>query len=331
MRALVTGGLGFIGSNLVKLLLSEKFNVDIVDDMSSGDLDSIYGLNFRTVPVNFLAKYQEEKESHDDRDLLVISGDFSHRHILERISNKRYDLVFHLAAIPRVEYSVENPAETSDINVMRTIKLLTACVGNIDRFIFSSSSAIYGDVDENFPSKEDGKVDPNSPYALQKKVIEDYCSLYSKLYGLETVSLRYFNVYGPGQLGNNPYATAVSALVNCISESKPLRRDGDGTQSRDLVFVEDVCNANLLAATSSQKMLGNIYNVGTGESYSNNQVLQLLEEQCGRYQIVNAPSRKGDVLHTKADMTKAKSDLGFNTRFTFEEGLKKTLKWWEIL
>ena len=331
MRALVTGGLGFIGSNLVKLLLSEKFNVDIVDDMSSGDLDSIYGLNFRTVPVNFLAKYQEEKESHDDRDLLVISGDFSHRHILERISSKRYDLVFHLAAIPRVEYSVENPAETSDINVMRTIKLLTACVGNINRFVFSSSSAIYGDVDENFPSKEDGKVVPNSPYALQKKVIEDYCSLYSKLYGLETVSLRYFNVYGPGQLGDNPYATAVSAWVNCISESKPLRRDGDGTQSRDLVFVEDVCNANLLAATSSQKMLGNVYNVGTGESYSNNQILQLLEEQCGRYQIVNAPPRKGDVLHTKADMTKAKSDLGFNTRFTFEEGLKKTLKWWEIL
>ncbi len=331
MKALVTGGLGFIGSNLVKLLLSEKFSVDIVDDMSSGDLDSIYGLNFRTVPVNFLAKYQEEKEDHDDRDLLVISGDFSHRHILERISSKKYDLIFHLAAIPRVEYSVENPAETSDINVMRTVKLLTACVGNINRFIFSSSSAIYGDVEENFPSREDGKVEPNSPYALQKKVIEDYCSLYSKLYGLETVSLRYFNVYGPGQLGNNPYATAVSAWVNRISEGKPLRRDGDGTQSRDLVFVEDVCNANLLAATSNQKMLGNIYNVGTGESYSNNQILQLLEEQCGRYQVVNAPPRKGDVLHTKADMTKAKLELSFSTRITFEEGLKKTLKWWEIL
>ena len=331
MKALVTGGLGFIGSNLVKLLLSEKFSVDIVDDMSSGDLDSIYGLNFRTFPVNFLAKYQEEKEDHDDRDLLVISGDFSHRHILERISSKKYDLIFHLAAIPRVEYSVENPAETSDINVMRTVKLLTACVGNINRFIFSSSSAIYGDVEENFPSREDGKVEPNSPYALQKKVIEDYCSLYSKLYGLETVSLRYFNVYGPGQLGNNPYATAVSAWVNRISEGKPLRRDGDGTQSRDLVFVEDVCNANLLAATSNQKMLGNIYNVGTGESYSNNQILQLLEEQCGRYQVVNAPPRKGDVLHTKADMTKAKLELSFSTRITFEEGLKKTLKWWEIL
>ena len=331
MKVLVTGGLGFIGSNLTKLLLSKNIGVDIVDDMSAGDLDSIYGLNFRTVPANFLAKYQEEKEQQDDRDLLVISGDFSHKHVLERVSSGKYDLVFHLAAIPRVEYSVENPAETSDINVMRTIKLLTSCVGNIDRFIFSSSSAVYGNVEENFPSKEDGLATPNSPYALQKKVVEDYCALYSKLYGLETVSLRYFNVYGPGQLGNNPYATAVSSWINCISEKKPLRRDGDGTQSRDLVFVEDVCKANWLAAKSNLEMLGNVYNVGTGESYSNNHVLQMLEDQCGRYQTINAPPRKGDVLHTAADMSKVQNDLGFEIETSFEEGLKKTLAWQGIL
>jgi len=331
MRALVTGGLGFIGSNLTKLLLDKGFSVDIVDDMSAGDLDSIYGINFRTIPVNFLLKYQDEKESSDDKDLLVITGDFSHRHILDRIANNKYQLVFHLAAIPRVSYSVENPIETSDINIMRTIKLLTACVGNIKRFIFSSSSAVYGDVDQNFPSRERGLENPNSPYALQKKVVEDYCSLYSKLYNLETVSLRYFNVFGPGQLGDNSYATAVSSWVNCISNKKPLRSDGDGTQSRDLVFVTDVCQANLLAATASKKMFGQIYNVGTGKSYSNNQVLQMLEDKCGRYQIINAPIRPGDVKHTQADISKIQKDLGFKPIIEFEDGLEKTLKWWDII
>jgi len=330
MRALITGGLGFIGSNLTRLLLEKGFSIDIVDDMSAGDLDSIYGINFRTIPVNFLSKYQDEKENSDDKDLLVITGDFSHRHILSRIADNKYQLVFHLAAIPRVGYSVENPVETSDINVMRTIKLLTACVGNVDRFIFSSSSAVYGDVDQNFPSKEDSYESPNSPYALQKKVIEDYCKLYSNLYNLETVSLRYFNVFGPGQLGDNSYATAVSSWVNCISKNKPLRSDGDGTQSRDLVFVTDVCQANVLAATTNKKMSGQIYNVGTGKSYSNNQILQMLEDRCGRYQVINAPIRPGDVKHTQADISKIQRDLGFKPIVSFEDGLEKTLQWWDV-
>ncbi len=331
MRALITGGLGFIGSSLTKHLLEKGFIVDIVDDMSSGSLESIYGIDFRTIPVNFLQKYQDEKEASDNKELLVITGDFSHRHILSRIAEGKYQFVFHLAAIPRVGYSVENPVETFEINVMRTIKLLTACVGNIGRFIFSSSSAIYGDVEQNFPSNEEGLKNPNSPYALQKKVVEEYCSLYSKLYGLETVSLRYFNVFGPGQLGDNPYATAVSSWVNCISEKKPLRSDGDGTQSRDLVFISDVCQANFLAATSNKKMMGEVYNVGTGKSYSNNQILKMLEESCGRYQIVNAPPRQGDVKHTQADISKIRRDLEFSPSVSFEDGLEKTLKWWGIL
>ena len=331
MKALITGGLGFIGSNLTKHLLSKGFSIDVVDDMSTGDLDSVYGLDLRTVPVNFLEKYQDEKEPTDNKQLLVITGDFSHRYVLNRVANGIYDFVFHLAAIPRVEYSVENPIETSEINVMRTIKLLTACVGNVKRFVFSSSSSIYGNVDSNFPSKEGGTCIPNSPYALQKKVVEDYCSLYSKLYGLETVSLRYFNVFGPGQLGDNPYATAVSAWVNKIRDKQPLRRDGDGTQSRDLVFVTDVCQANLLAAISDKKMLGEVYNVGTGKSYSNNQILDMLEKKCGRYQVINAPERRGDVKHTRADISKIKDELGFVNEVNFEDGLEKTLEWWEIV
>jgi len=159
----------------------------------------------------------------------------------------------------------------------------------------------------------------------------DYCSLYSKLYGLETVSLRYFNVFGPGQLGDNPYATAVSAWVNKIRDKQPLRRDGDGTQSRDLVFVTDVCQANFLAAISDKKMLGEVYNVGTGKSYSNNQILDMLEKKCGRYQVINAPERRGDVKHTRADISKIKDELGFVNEVNFEAGLEKTLKWWKIV
>ena len=330
MKVLVTGGLGFIGSNLVKNLVKRGYSVDVVDDMSNGNLDSLTGLNFRTVPVNFLLKYEQEKEKEDSKNPLVITGDFSHNYILGRIADKRYEFVFHLAALPRVEYSVENPIETSDINVMRSIKLLTACVKNAKKFIFSSSSAIYGNVEDNFPSKESGSFKPSSPYGLQKKVIEDYCSLFYELYGLESVCLRYFNVYGPGQLGNSPYATAVSAWIDKLINKSPLRSDGDGTQSRDLIYVDDVCEANILCAESSFKLKGNIYNVGTGTALSNNQILELLEKHCGRYQIVNAPERKGDVKHTLSDTSKIEKDLGFKPKTKFEDGLIKTLEWWGI-
>jgi len=330
MKVLVTGGLGFIGSNLVRKLLEKNYSVDVIDDMSNGSLDSLHGLDFRTVPVNFLLKYEHEKEEEDNKNLLVITGDFAHRYVLGRIADKKYDFVFHLAALPRVEYSVENPIETSDINVMRSIKLLTACVKNIKRFIFSSSSAIYGNVEDNFPSRESGSVKPSSPYGLQKKVVEDYCKLFYCLYGLDSVSLRYFNVYGPGQLGDSPYSTAVSAWINKLVEKKPLRSDGDGTQSRDLIFVDDICAANILCAEFKGSLEGDVYNVGTGKALSNNQILEMLEKHCGRYQVINAPERKGDVKHTLSDVAKIKEKLFFIPEINFEEGLIKTLEWWGL-
>ena len=331
MKVLVTGGLGFIGSNLVKKLIEKNYSVDVVDDMSNGSLDSLHGLDFRTVPINFLLKYEHEKENQDNKKLLVITGDFAHRYILGRIADKKYDFVFHLAALPRVEYSVENPIETSDINVMRSIKLLTACAKNTKRFIFSSSSAIYGNVEDNFPSAESGSFKPSSPYGLQKKVIEDYCSLFYDLYGLQSVCLRYFNVYGPGQLGNSPYSTAVSAWMDKLSSKLPLRSDGDGEQTRDMIYVDDVCKANIICAETDFKLKGNVYNVGTGKSFSNNQILKILEKYVGKFEINKAPERKGDVRHTLSNTDKIKEDLGFKPDFSFEDGLAKTLKWWELI
>tara|TARA_B100001057_G_scaffold500649_2_gene616894 strand:+ start:3907 stop:4911 length:1005 start_codon:yes stop_codon:yes gene_type:complete len=330
MRVLVTGGLGFIGSNLVRKLIEKNYSVDVIDDMSNGSLDSLHGLDFRTVPVNFLLKYEHEKEKEDNKKLLIVTGDFAHKYILGRIADKKYDFVFHLAALPRVEYSVENPIETSDINVMRSVKLLTACVKNTKRFIFSSSSAIYGNVEDNFPSREDGSINPGSPYGLQKKIIEDYCKLFYQLYELDSVSLRYFNVYGPGQPGDSPYSTAVSAWVNKLINKQPLRSDGDGTQSRDLIFVDDVCRANILCAEYEHDLKGEIYNVGTGKALSNNQILEMLEIHCGRYQVVNAPERKGDVKHTLSNVNKIREKLNFTPQTSFELGLEKTLKWWGL-
>ena len=325
MRALVTGGCGFIGSNLVKKLVSEGHSVEVVDDLSNGDLANLIGLDIRVVPSSFIPAYEDTVE---EGKTLVITGDFSSNQVLSRVAEKRYDIVFHLAAVPRVEYSVKNPVSSNEQNVSKTLALMTACIENINRFVFSSSSAIYGDCPGNFPSVENGEFSPSSPYGLQKKIIEDYCSLYHLLYGLDSVCLRYFNVYGPGQLGDSPYSTAVSAWMDKIFSKLPLRSDGDGEQTRDMVYVDDVVSANILAAKSTLKFSGEVFNVGTGESISNNEILEILSNEF-TFEVTNAPERKGDVKHTLADISKVKEKLNFSPKFSFSEGLQKTISWWK--
>ena len=326
-RVLVTGGLGFIGSNLVKRLVRDGYKVEVVDDLSNGTLDSIKELNVRSVPLALLSHYL--KSQREECDVLCIHGDFADIQVLSRIAEKKYDVVFHLAAVPRVEYSVENPAITTDINVMRTVSLMTACVQNVEKFVFSSSSAIYGNVENNYPSVESGNSAPTSPYGLQKEVIEKYCKLYFDLYDLDSVCLRYFNVYGPGQMGDSPYSTAVSAWMDKIKKSLPLRSDGDGEQTRDMVYVDDVVQANMLCALSTNKLRGEIINVGTGNSISNKDILDLLSKRF-KFSVNKAPERKGDVKHTKANISKAESLLGFKAETSFEDGLEKTINWWNL-
>ena len=330
-RVLVTGGAGFIGSHVVRELVSHDYIVDVVDDMSNGSLDALEGVSFRVVPAdlvkNFEIKHPESQRAAGS--VLVIEGDFAHREILNRSKSGLYDVIFHLAAMPRVGYSVEYPFESNDLNVTRTLALLDAIKGGNTRFVFSSSSAIYGEIDQ-LPTTEFSPSNPQSPYGLQKRMIEDYLTLFGRLYQQKSVCLRYFNVYGPGQDGVSPYSTAVAAWCSALRDGRALRSDGDGYQTRDLVFVKDVARANRIAAESQHDFRGHAFNVGSGDSLSNNEVLDLLRLKFPTLEVQSAPARPGDVSDTLADVSVAKSVLGWEPQVRFEEGLKMTLTWWGL-
>lgn len=334
LRALVTGGCGFIGSNLCHKLMELGWKVDVVDDMSAGNLENLFSPSFkvRTILGPLLSSYEREGEFYrDDSTLLVVESDMENPGILSRISRGYYDVVFHLAANPRVGYSVEHPAQTTDINCTRSLSLIEAVIKSTchTRFVFSSTCAVYGDVDEySLPTSEQELKAPLSPYGLQKSFVEDYISMASDLHGLDGVSLRYFNVYGPRQDSDSAYATAITSWCSKVKSGQPLRSDGDGKQTRDLVYVDDVVNANILAATSKKKLSGRCYNVGSGVSISNNTILELFKKKFGTIEVIHAPARPGDVKHTLANIKRANSELGYEPETQFEEGLNLTWKWW---
>ena len=329
MRALVTGGCGFIGSCITKKLIDLGWSVEIVDDMSNGDLDFLDGYSFRTVPTQLGHIFDEQVKKRSSDEILVLTGDFVSPEVVRRIVEKKYDIIFHCAANPRVEYSVENPLETTDENLTKTIRLFTHSVGNVKRIVFSSSCSVYGDPWQ-LPTTEAHGKNPNSPYALQKLCVEEFARLYSKIYDLDVACLRYFNVYGPNQRGDSPYSTAVVSWCDKVNRGLPLRSDGDGTQSRDMIFVEDVARANILAATREENFGGSCVNIGTGKSYTNNQILDIFKREFKDIEIVNAPTRPGDVKHTLASVKEARVNLNFECEYSLEQGLEKTFKWWKL-
>jgi nucleoside-diphosphate-sugar epimerase len=327
-RALVTGGAGFIGSNIVKSLVSAGWQVDVVDDMSNGHLELLAPLKTR-VFLPGLAEVFEAQYGRDSGTVFVHECDFSHEVILSRICRKEYDVVFHQAAVPRVSYSVEHPVFTTDVNLMRSIKLLQSCVNNVKRVVIASSSSVYGGADL-MPTTEDQPRNPKSPYALQKSCLEDYSRMFGLLYELDTVNLRYFNVFGPGQYGDSPYSTAVSAWCTSLKSQKPLRSDGDGSQTRDLCYVDNVVSANILAAISDKQFMGKAYNICCGDRTSNKEILDAICQRFPDAQVENAPWRAGDVMHTQGSWKLANEDFGYKPLVTFWDGLEKTLEWWGL-
>ena len=311
MKVLVTGGCGFIGSNLVEELIRLGHSVTSVDDMSGSREDSADWMS--TLPgVNF------------------IQSCFSDKSVLKLIKDGSFDFVFHVAAIPRVSFSVENPWLTTDTNVNKTVKLIESCIGNVDRFIFSSSSSVYGGADL-LPTPTDYPKDPKSPYAWQKDSIEELLSIMCQLHGnFDATSLRYFNVFGPGQFGSSAYATAISAWCHSIKSDLPLRKDGDGHQSRDLCYIDNVVDANIRSMMHTGDLSGSRFNVACGDRISNNEILDHFKSVYPDLKIKLAPFRPGDVMHTQADISESTKQLGYRPLVMFWDGLKRTFDWWGI-
>ena len=328
-RALVTGGCGFIGSNLVFELVKQGWQVDVVDDMSNGHLELLEGLNIRVLMNgSFYTAYKMQDLERKQDEVLVIQDDFSNDNVLNGVFQGCYDVIFHQAAIPRVSYSVEQPWHTTDVNISKTVKLFEAAREAVERIVFASSSSVYGGADK-LPTKETTPKNPKSPYAWQKSTIEDYAKLSGELYNQDIVCLRYFNVFGPGQYGDSPYSTAVSAWCHGIKNNLPLRSDGDGSQSRDMCYIDNIVSANILAAEANTTFNGECYNIACGDRTTNKEILNyLINVTPGRVIVKDAPWRPGDVMHTQADITKAKKDFGYEPLVRFWDGIEKTREWW---
>ena len=311
---LVTGCAGFIGSNFTTVFAKKFPSVEIVglDDMSSGRSENI------------------------SNNIRFYKGSICDNSLLDSIFKKhKPSYVFHFAAMPRVSYSMEKPAETSRTNIEGTALLLEKCREyKIKRLIFSSSSAIYG-LAKNLPTNEaDNKPNPVSPYAVQKLAGEHLCDIASKFYGFDTVSLRYFNVFGPRQHGDSAYSTVISAWLTGLyfPSKKKAFIEGTGKQSRDFVFVENVVEANILAMQSKKDFKGAIINIGDGKIVNLLQVKKLIEKLTHKVLLLEKrPTRAGDVLHTHADITRAKKLLKYKPIVPFEDGVKKTVAWFESI
>lgn len=306
MKVLITGIAGFIGSNLAYRCVSEGWEITGVDDFSNGHRE-------------FLPKSD---------NVCFYASDFSDDHVLQMIRDEKFDVVFHLAANPRVSYSVERPLETNDTNVTKTLKLIDACKGNVKRFVFASSSAVYGQAD-SLPTGTFSEKIPNSPYGLQKSIIEDYLTLYYSLYGFESVALRFFNVFGPNQIGGSPYSCAISAWLTAIKRGQPCRSDGDGTQSRDMCHVDNVVEACVLAAKSLEPLKARRFNVATGQAITNAEILKILLNKYSSAHAVEAPWRPGDVMHTLADITTTTRVLNYIPVKNVHDGINDTIKWYD--
>jgi len=310
MKALVTGGAGFIGSHIVERLLKDGDSVVVLDNFSSGKKENL----------SFVTQYAIRNTQY-----ALIRGDIRDYDTCIKAC-KGAEAVFHQAALRSVPKSMENPYDYNAVNIDGTLNMLKASKEcGVRRFVFASSSSVYGETDK-FPEKEDDYPLLISPYALTKLAGEFYCRIFSENFGLETVSLRYFNVYGPRQALDDEYAVVIPKFINCMlnNENPPIH--DTGKQSRDFTYIDNVVEANLLAG-KAERAAGHVFNIANGKDNTVLDIVKVLNEIMKKsIEPAFTPPRPGDVFKTLADISKAKELLGYKPEVGFEEGLKRTVK-----
>ena len=302
MRVLVTGGSGFIGSNLARALLARGDEVRVLDNFSTGNRDNLAGL---------------------EHDVELVEGDLrSYERVHAAV--RGVEVVFHQGALPSVPRSVQDPLTTTAVNVEGTLNVLLAARDEgVRRIVNASSSSVYGNTG-TLPRVETQAPDPISPYAVAKLAAERFCTSFARVYGMEIVSLRYFNVFGPRQDPSSQYAAVVPRFIRAIADDEPVTIYGDGDQSRDFTFVDNVVGANLLAADAPD-VGGEILNVATGDSVTVNALADAIGAMLGKpVEKVYEPAREADVRASWADVGEAKRLLGYEMRVDFAEGLRRT-------
>lgn len=315
MRFLITGGAGFIGSHIVERLLKEGHYVRVLDNFSSGKKENLFFSN------NLPATAYE-----------LIEGDIRDKATCDKAC-QGIDYILHQAALRSVPKSIKDPESYNDVNINGTLNILQAAVKNkVKRLVFASSSSIYGDT-AKFPQQETDLPLLISPYALSKLTGEYYCRIFSKIHGLETACLRYFNVFGPKQALDDEYAVVIPKFVHCILHDEQPPIFGTGLQSRDFTYIDNVVEANILAATKQGgASFHEVFNVANGKDNSVLGLVDLLNKIIGKnIQPKLLPVRAGDVFRTLADITKIKEKLGFKPRVGFEEGIEKTVDYFRKL
>ena len=307
-KVLVTGGAGFIGSHLVDRLLGEGFEVTVLDDFSTGQMQNI-------------SHHKILEKFH------LVRGDVRDLSLAKKVV-KDVDAVFHEAALVDVPLSIKKPLLFNDVNLVGTLNLLKACSdSNVKRFIFASSAAVYGD-SKPARKRENTLCKPISPYAVSKLAAENYVRIFNDVNGLETVSLRYFNVYGPRQFAGSSYNTVINSFISRLLNGQPPLIYGDGKQTRDFVHVDDVVSANMLALRN-KNAIGEVFVIASGTAVNLHRLAKKLQKitNTQRLKPVFAEPRAGDIVHCSADISKAEKLLGFQPKIRLEDGLSSLVKW----
>jgi nucleoside-diphosphate-sugar epimerase len=321
---LVTGGAGFIGSNIAKELLKRGENVRILDNFSTGkrqNLEELQKIEKRKQETG------EGKKSKKNGKLEIIEGDIRSYHIV-REAVEGVDFILHQAALPSVPRSIKDPLTSNEVIVVGTLNILNAAKDtNVRRIVYASSSSVYGDL-EVLPKTEDMLPKPLSPYAVSKMAAEKYCQVFAKLYGLETICFRYFNVFGPNQDPTSQYSAVIPKFINILKKGESPVIYGDGSQSRDFTYVHNVVEANLQACEKDMaEFSGEVFNIAYGKRVTLNELVEKLNKILVKDIKANfTEPRPGDVKHSLANIGKASQFLNYSPKIDFDEGLKKTIE-----